>query len=218
MKTLVLDFDDLELGKPGLEMVLKVKDHYPGLKVTFFMTPAAENLLNGNIKPAQYREWVEHLKQYDWIEVCPHGFAHMGHEMKWYKNNRGNVKMVDYQVANEIIDASEHTFNDLGLPFKKIWKSPHWETSPDAYKALWDRGYVVAVDPNQDIPLGGPIYLYNWSINEEIPDVDFIKGHGHMFDPYSNLNAIQNCFPQLLSMPTDAQFKFVSEVVDGPRT
>jgi len=208
-KTFVLDFDDLQFAKPGLDMILKLKEHYPNLKVTLFMTPIPEAIINRNSKPIEYRSWANYLKQ-DWIEICPHGLQHCKGEMEYYYD-KGKKKNVTFKQANEIIDAAESTFKQLGLPFKKIWKSPYWQTSKGTYKALWDRGYIVAVDPNQDIPKGGQIYLYNWSTEKPVPYYPLIKGHGHLFGP--STNTIHKCMQNLLDIPTDAEFKFISEVI-----
>lgn len=213
-KTIVLDADDLEVGKPGLEHILKLKEHYPGLKFTLFMVPIPQAGVAGNITSAEYKKWAKFLvKNKDWLEICPHGVMHAGHEMKWEVTKSGKQRLVNYETANLYIDAAEHTFKQLNLPFAKIWKSPHWESSPDTLKALWDRGYTVAVDPNQEVPLGGPVYLYNWSFDQPIPDISFLKGHGHMHTPGANRNALERCMRNLLKMPTDAEFKFISEVL-----
>ena len=187
-QTFVMDFDDLELAKSGLDMIFKLKEHYPNFKVNLFMIPIPQAILNGNSKPDEYKEWAKYLKT-DWIEICPHGLMHFPAEMEYYETKKSKRK-VTYKQANEIIDAAEHTFKQLDLPFKKIWKSPHWQTSPETYRALWERGYTVAVDPNQDIP-EGKVYTYNWSVENPIPHFPVVKGHGHMWD--KSPNVIHKC-------------------------
>lgn len=210
-QTFVLDFHDLEIGRPGLEEVLKLKEHYPALKVTLFMVPLAQSVLNGKITPKQYQEWADFLKKQDWIELCPHGVTHQGDEMLHYRTPKGRKAEVHYEMANLYIDAAEHTFKQLGLPFKKIWASPHWLSSWDTLKALWDRGYTLAVDPNQLTPSGGPTYKWNWSIDKSIPISPLVKGHGHLYPP--SPNAIQTHLGNLLKIPTNAEFRWVSEVL-----
>lgn len=207
-KVVSLETHDLELHRAGLDEFVKLKEHLPNLKVTFFTVPIPRALTSKVATVEDYQEWADWLRNQDWIEICPHGMTHSGFEMKHLP---GKKKLVDYDTANSYIDVAEHTFQQLNLPFKKIWASPFWETSPEAYKALWDRGYTVAVDPNQEIPEGGPVYTYNWSIDKPFPaEEKVVKGHGHMYPP--SANAIQSCLENVLSIPQDYEFKFVSEL------
>lgn len=215
-KTFVLDFDDLEIGKPGLDLIFKLKEHYPKLKISLFFVPLAEMVLSRQITTKEYRAWIDELKKLDWVELLPHGVTHQQGEMMVRTTQKGKEVPLDYKNANLYLDVVEHTYKDLGLPLKKIWKSPHWLSSPATCKALWDRGYTIAVDPNQPMPVGGNVYVYNWSVEFKYQskywDYDVVKGHGHMYGKINN--AIHKCLNNLLSIPPDAEFKFVSEVVD----
>jgi len=208
-QTFICNFDDLECGLPGFEEILKLKEHYPKLKVTLFMTPIPEIFLKKQITEEKYKEWAQELKK-DWIEICPHGLTHQGQEMMFRTNNRGKVVLLDYDTAKLYIEVAEKTFKDLDLPYKKIWKSPHWSTSPEAYKALWKKGYKVACDPNQPHP--PDTYLYDWSIDRRIPLRPIVKGHGHLSG--NNENHIRRCIKNLLQIPVDAEFLFVSEAIE----
>lgn len=209
-KIVTLETHDLELHKPGLDEFIKIREHLPNMKLTFFTVPIAASLVKKIASVEDYQEWADWIKDQDWIEICPHGMTHAQAEMLYLPTRK--EKLVDYKTACDYIEAAEHTFNQLGLPFKKIWASPFWQTSPEAYKALWDKGYTVAVDPNQEIPEGGPVYTYNWSIDTPFPThLDVVKGHGHMYPP--SKNAIQRCMENVLSIPPDYEFKFVSEVL-----
>ena len=102
-------------------------------------------------------------------------------------------------------------FKRMCLPFKRIWKSPYWQSSDALYKYLTKRKFTVAIDPNQPDPEVKDMktYKFNWSIEQEMPDVDIVKAHGHC---YSTQNDIRLCIPNVLrEMPTDAEFLFVSE-------
>jgi len=207
-QTFILDFDDLAFGSPGLEEVMKLKEHYPNLKVTFFTIPVPECILKREVTPAKYKEWAKVLKDMDWIEICPHGFTHQESEFLLDKSGK-KIKLLDYETAKLYIQAAEKTFNEIGLPFKKIWKSPYWETSPEAYKAIMNMNYEIACDPNQPHPDGA--YLYDWSIDKRIPLRPVVRGHGHLYG--NNENNIQKCMENLLDIPTGSEFKFVSEAI-----
>jgi len=207
-QTFILEADDLEFGKGGFEDVLKLKEHYPNLKFTFFMTPIPNILLSGQSTPDKYKEWAEHLKK-DWIEICPHGLTHQGQEFLYRLTQKNKPKLLDYKTAKIYIEAGEGTFAQLDLPYKKIWKSPHWATSPEAYDAIKDKGYEIACDPNQPHPDNA--YLYNWSYDQPISYRPVVKGHGHLHG--SSPNTIRRCIKNLLEIPTDAEFKFVSEAI-----
>jgi hypothetical protein len=207
-QTFILDADDLEYGLPGLEDVLKLKEHYPKLKFTFFMTPIPGILLANQSTPEKYKEWAKVLKQ-DWIEICPHGLTHQGQEFLYRLNRKNKPVLLDYETAKTYIKAAEKTFNELELPFKKIWKSPHWATSSEAYDAIIDAGYTIACDPNQPYPSNS--YLYNWSYDMPVSRRPVVKGHGHLHG--NNRNTIRRCISNILEIPTDSEFKFVSEAV-----
>jgi len=208
-QTFILDFDDLEFAKPGLEELIKLKEHYPKLKVTCFMTPIPEVILKEAHTPKEYQDWANELKKLDWIEICPHGITHQGPEMLMMEEN-GKMALVDKKTAKSYLEAVEHTFKQLGLKYKKIWKSPHWQTSPGAYKVLWKRGYKVACDPNEAHP--DDAYLYDWSIDTPIPLRPVVKGHGHLTP--NNSNYIRRCIRNLVKIPTDAEFLWVSEAIE----
>ena len=204
----VLDADDLEFGKGGFEDVLKLKEHYPKMKFTFFMTPIPNILLANQSSVADYKKWTDYLKQ-DWIEICPHGLTHQGQEFFYRLDQNGNPKLLDYETAKLYIQAAEKTFNELGLPFQKIWKSPHWATSPEAYDAIKDMGYKIACNPFEPHPEDA--YLYNWSYDHSISYRPVVKGHGHLNG--NSPNVIRKCIKNLLQIPEDATFKFVSEAI-----
>ena len=208
-QTFVCEADDLQFGMPGLEDVLKLKEHYPKLKFTFFMTPIPGILLEQQSTPEKYKEWAKHLKK-DWIEICPHGLTHQGQEFLYRLNNRNKPVILDYETAKIYIKAAEKTFAQLDLPFKKIWKSPHWATSPGAYDAIKDMGYTIACDPNQPYPDGA--YLYNWSYDQPVSYRPVVKGHGHLYG--NNNNTIRKCISNLMQMPADAEFLTVSEAIE----
>ncbi|MCK9370676.1 DUF2334 domain-containing protein [Candidatus Dojkabacteria bacterium] len=199
---LILDLDDFSPVRSGLECLQTIKEHFPKFKVTLF-TPAANQLLiTGKFTKDKYKEWTKIIRSFDWIEICPHGFGHLQKEMDTTKDE-----------ATKIIENCEKVFKDIDLPYKKIWKSPFWQTSKDAYEVLRDKGYTVATDPNQPDPKieGLKQYQYDWSIEKPIPKQELIKAHGHV-DTMDN--SIERCYTNILDLPTDTEFLFISEYLN----
>ena len=209
MHTIIVDVDDLSPSKPGLDMLLAVKDHLPNFKVTCFTPAMDQGIIKKQVTIEKVEEWTTLLKKYPWIEIAPHGFLHIEHEME-----------VNYADANKIIDGCEHMFDKIKLPYVKIWKSPYWQTSLDCYMALRDRGYVVAIDKNQPIPniSGLKYYVFNKSLEEPFTktEPEIVKWHGHVGGTF--YNDISWCAASLSTTPTDAKFLTISEYLElyGP--
>lgn len=204
---LVIDVDDLSPSKPGLELLMRLKQHYPALKVTCF-TPAMDQAVAQKKMPEdKLLEWAKIVSSLDWIEIAPHGFLHFEHEME-----------LTYKQTRDVIVACEEVFKKIGLPFVKIWKSPHWQTSKEAYQALRDAGYVVAVDKNQPIPQipGLKMYVYDKSLEQPLTKEDMeqevIKWHGHIGGTF--YNDISWCVDAVTTAPTDAEFLTISEYIE----
>jgi len=221
-QTLILDLDDFSLSSPNFEYLLKLKEHFPNFKVTLFTVPVDQTILAGQVDLGKYQEWSKMLNEYkDWIEIAVHGFTHAQNEM-----------MVEYDQAIKILKASENMFKEIrfkekrfffgkkwkkykiNVPYKKIFKAPRWQMSPDAYRACRDKGYIVGIDRNQATPniKDMTYYKYNWSIEEPFPkDYRIVKGHGHISGMANDLSL---CYENLLNMPTNAKFLFISEYYD----
>jgi hypothetical protein len=158
-----------------------------------------------DFKEDRYKEWAKIINSYsDWLEIGIHGFVH----------NKGEMD-VDYDKATQLIEASEKMMKRIGLNYKKLFVAPYWIYSWWALKALRDKGYTVCLDRNHAIqtPKGTKTYYYNWSLEEtELPTVDIIKGHGHMYQG-GHANALEDVYANILKqIPADANFKFISEL------
>lgn len=207
---IVVDVDDLSPSKPGLDILLQVKEHYPNFKITCFTPAMDQGVVKKQVTREKLDEWVALLKKYPWIEIAPHGFLHVKQEME-----------VDYEQAKQIIKGCEAVFENLGLPYVKVWKSPYWQTSLECYKALRDLGYVVAIDKNQPIPAvsGLKYYVFNKSLEEQFkdePQEALVKWHGHVGGVF--YNDVSWCADSLTSAPSDAKFLTISEYLQiyGP--
>jgi len=204
---IILDIDDLSPSMPNVDLILKLKEHYPKLKITAFTIPADTRTFNDSRDKEDfskvYDQWAAILKENPWIEIAPHGFFHNAGEM-----------LCDEEKAKQIILAGENLFKHYEIPFVKIFKAPKWQMSPAAYTVLRDMGYMVAIDRNNPIvPITGlKTYKYSWSFEEPFPKNEkIVKGHGHMVGME---NAIDFSFTNLLNMPDDAEFLTVSEYME----
>lgn len=218
----VLDLDDFSVTSPNFEYILKLKEHYPNLKITLFTIPLDKFILSGKIKMDTYMRWAEMIHAYsDWLEIAVHGFTHDKPEM-----------VVPYKQAKDTLKAAERMFSKIkffekrrfwgnkwkkyypNIPYKKIFKAAGWMMSDDAYKAARDMGYVVGVDRNQPTPQidGLETYKFNWSIDEPFPkEYPIMKAHGHMYATPAVQNDILTCFENLLTIPSDVEFLTISE-------
>ncbi len=207
-KTYSIDIHDFGLLLPGLDDLLRIKQHYDNFKITCFTIPlpkeffAPENQKHFNKE--KYEKWAKIINSYDWIEIAMHGFSHTYNEF--------NCK---YQQAELSLKAAENLWDEVGLKYKKLFCAPYWQYSYDALHALKDRGYTVALDRNYPIgiPEGTKTYIYNWDISEPLSkEINEITGHGHAYHTDGSKNAIGDCYNNIInSIPAGANFKFVSE-------
>lgn len=203
---IVLEVDDLAPSKPGLELLFQLKEHYPQLQVTCFTPALDEKVANNQMPEKQLLKWAEILRNNPWIEIAPHGLVHVNHEME-----------CSYDEAKNIIQACEDAFNKINVPFVKIWRSPYWQTSIEAYEALRDSGYVVCVDKNQPLPNipGLEMFIFNKSLEQPFTEADMsaevIKWHGHIGGKF--YNDISWSINAITTAPEDAEFLKVSEYI-----
>lgn len=202
--TIIFDVDDFSPVRPGLLDLFKIKEHYPNFKVTCFTPALGEDMLNGKIEEKQFFRWIEFIKKYDWIEICPHGLAHLKGEME-----------CSHKEALNIINSVEEAFEKYKIPYKKIWKSPYWKTSLEAYVALKEKGYVVAIDKNAPKPLVSELSIYQFNKCMSTPfdkiEKEIVKYHGHVAGRF--YNDISLSMENIMTMPIDATFLTISEYI-----
>lgn len=199
-QTFIIDLDDFSSLKPGELQLTKMKSHFPDFKVTLFTTPFDAKYVLNHAPIEKLYDWgklVEANK--DWMEIAVHGFAH----------ERGECMVKSHKEAETLIRASENVFKKIGVPFVKIFKAPHWEMNQTFEEVLNDMGYVKAIDRNSPVVHTNiPTYTWSWSIETPLPEFHTVKGHGHVI---GTNNGIDKELPNLLKIPTDAEFKFISE-------
>jgi|TARA_Y100000296_G_C5174026_1_gene258967 hypothetical protein len=202
-QTFICDFDDLNATTPGTELLFKLKEHYPNFKCTCFTPGFHAALMTKKVTIEKFKEWGKLIKNNPWIEVAPHGFAHLRRE--WLIN--------DKEILRTMLKATENCLEKvLGLDFIKVFKFPFWEGSKEAEEVLLENGYTLAIDRNNPVTHTDiPTYIWSWSIEQPIPKYHTIKAHGHI---WLTNNGLDIAYPNLLKMPTDAKFKTIGEYLN----
>ena len=206
---IAFDLHDFSPVNHRLDLLKKIKEHYPNFKVTLFMPPF--DTTSGKMASLMnHPDFVNVLSENaDWIEIGVHGFTH----------KFGELDKMPADVVNKLLLATENMIakiedeKGIKINFTKGFCAPHWKRTIEVDKALRSRGYWVALNRDGDTnPLNLPFYTYNWSINDVIPDAPIVRGHGHIQDTCGN--GLMESYDSVLQMPTDAEFVFASEVLE----
>ena len=209
MKTICLDLDDFSVLNNRMDLLLRLKESYPKLKVSLFTIPfeiAREGSVEGRLVRDEALAMIK--KQLDWIEIIPHGLTHMPREFK--RCDYGTMK-------NYVIPSIDEAFKKDGLPYVKGFKAPQWLWNKEVVRALDEKGWWGAIDKNPDpktwVTPTKKFYVFNHGIDEWFSEsnLPLLKLHGHITGGLHN--SIDLCFTNLFRMPTDAEFKFASELV-----
>lgn len=203
MTKICLDFDDFSVLRNQMDLLLELKSHYPGLKVSMFTIPYDYEVEQSQLnlqRPKQLQLIKDNL---EWIQIIPHGLMHIPREFE--KADKETTKMA--------LRAIEEAFSKDGLPFVKGFKAPYWLWNKDVVEVLDSEGWWGAVDPRQDMQKTKKFYTYSHSISEVIPkDKEVLKLHGHISPPSEN--NIEECFLNLMKMPHDATFVFATDLLE----
>jgi hypothetical protein len=197
----VLGLDDFSPVNSRLDLLFKLKDRFPGFKVSMFTVPVdiktdwGISLIRG--------ELLEKIKEnLNWIQIIPHGLTHEGSEMK-----RCDYRTFKYEIMPRIKQA----FDKDKLPFVKGFKAPHWRWTEGVVKALDEEGWFGAIDRRQQEMLS-PKKFYKYShCLDELFSGDILKLHGHI---YGTSNDLGKCFNSLISLPLDTEWNFVTDFLE----
>ena len=207
MKTIVLDFDDFSVLNNRLDLLLRLKESYPELKVSFFTIPydyVYENDISARLmRENTLKEVKKHL---DWMEFIPHGLTHFPREFEQTTYDT---------MKNYVFKAIDECFERDGLPYIKGFKAPQWLWNEQVVKALDEEGWWGAIDLFDKTGLKTNKY-YQYTHTIDMPfwesTYDTLKLHGHI--TLESKNNIERCFHMLFKMPEDAEFKFASEMLE----
>jgi len=206
-QTVCLNFDDFSPVNNNLFFLRKLKQNYPKLKVSLFIIPATTQ--TGSIETlTKHLDFCDELrKESDWIELLPHGWHHPDRRQgppefmdMSYFDTKNYIKMVDVM------------FKEVNLPYKKIFKAPQYAISRAAKDCFRDNGWVLAVDGEGELwPEDMKIVTWNWNISAPFQLRKTVISYGHIQDIG---NGMIEYWHHLLQIPSDVNFKFLSEVVD----
>jgi predicted deacetylase len=207
-KKIVLDFDDWSIINNKFDLLLKLKEHYPKLKVSLFTIPchAAWEFSTSHIFRDEALKQIK--KNLDWIQIIPHGLSHVDREFE--KADKTSVRLT--------LKAIEEIFSKDEIPYVKGFKAPQWLWNQDVVDVLDKEGWFGAIDRNQPQMLSTKkFYRYNFQIYEPfyISDLDVWKLHGHI-NP-ETANDIEKCFLNLMKMPPDAEFYYVTDFLEDKK-
>ncbi len=202
---ITLDTHDLSFENNNFFFIEKIREHYPNFKLSAFFIPIDSQHF-ARLDDEQRREAKAMIRiavAEGWLELIPHGLIH----------RFGEFQDASYKDMEMTLKAYEEYFKDFDVPYVKGFCAPNWLISPDAIKCLDDNGWWLAVDSNQPKALKAKQnYLYNWSIENPFPkDKEVVYGHSHISLP--SMNNIPNCIVNLMKIPPDAQWKFVSDIM-----
>ena len=206
MTTISLDFHDGSVLRTNYTLLKQLKEHYPDLKVSLFHIPfdyQLEVTAGGRMHREEMLETLQGML--DWVELIPHGLTHIPREFE--KCDRWTMKMT--------LQAIDEAMQRDNLPYVKGFCAPFWLWNQEVIDVLDENGWWGAIDRNQpDMLKTKAHYIYSHSLEEPFfhSNSPVWKLHGHMTGP--SINALDNCFLSLMKMPHDAQFKFVSEMVE----
>lgn len=181
---ILLDFDDLYSEYPYdcLNSIDYLVKEIPNIKILLFTIP---NLNNKKI--TNKNNFIERVKNHikaGNIKIGVHGNTHEVLEFK----------ELDYNVAYNKIQESHNIFNDLEIPFVKVFKGPYWGINKNTIEALKDLGYKDIFNHEdysflENIKDINFIY-YNWNLKDDLDlskiNSDFIIAHGHTHNVCDN--------------------------------
>lgn len=203
MKKVVLAFDDFSVVNNRLDLLLKLKEHFPNFKVSLFTVPIDEKQDWGPylIREESLKKIKENL---DWIQIIPHGLKHAGREM-WHYNYA--------RFVTEGIPLIEESFKKDGLPYEKGFCAPHHAWSDDVIRALDDRGWWGLIKPNSKMHMTKRFYIYDYTIDQPFweDEREVLKLHGHI---YGTKNDLGLCFENILKLDKNTEFCYVTDFIE----
>ncbi len=194
---MTLDLHDFSIVNNRLDLLKALKDYFDDFRVSLFTVPVDESRDWGAYQSR--KELVKEIREIEWIQLIPHGYMHLGSEMR----------NADYRFFKEItLPGIKEAFERDGLKYEKGFCAPHWRWSDGVVKALDEEGWWGAVDPRQPGMLKTKrYYVYDNAIDDIKSGT---KLHGHV---YGTRNDLGLCMKNLLKLPKDTKWEFITDYI-----
>jgi hypothetical protein len=186
-----IELDDFGKDNHRLDLLMKLKEHFPNFKVTMFAIPAQCP-----------DDWVAKLP--DWIELAFHGDTHAYRECEKWTHQ----------------EAFSFHFKYANKPrFVNIFRPPYWLLSDQAHEYL-NMYFFLCLHPD-DKRANNYTYNWNLKddyvdASFANSDADVLCGHGHVQNVCGN--GLEESFNRIMQLPKDTDFYFVSEVINLTRS
>lgn len=201
-----LNFDDFSPVNNNLFFLRKLKENYPNLKVSLFTIP--ESGQSGNIESfLAHPDLCDELREMDWLQFYPHGWTHPDRK----SGRPPEFSSMTYVDTKNYIREIDNFFNEIKLPYQKVFKAPQMNMTEAAKDCFRDEGWTIMIDGEGSwFPTDIKTVYHNWNINGDFPILrKKVISYGHIQDIG---NGLVECWDKLLQMPTNAEFKFISQL------
>lgn len=206
MTKVSLDIDDGSVIYMNWDKIERLKERYPAMKLSVFFVPFDYENEKQLVRIVRDQS-LKKLREYaDWIQLIPHGLAHLPNE---FMN-------CDKDTMEMVLKAIGEAMGRDKLPYEKGFKAPQWLYNQDVVDVLDKNDWWIAVDRNDPRALKTKrFFRYSQSIDEPFwkSTDETWKLHGHMGLPMKN--NIDDCFLNLLKIPLDSQWHFVTDFLEG---
>ena len=202
-----LDLHDWSFVHSRMHVLRKLKNYFPDFKVSLFTVPIDEKqdwgaytIIGNRIKFFNEGDYAE------WIQIVPHGLYHTRLEM-----HKSSYEM----FKNSQLPAIEGAFEASKISYEKGFCAPHWRWSEGVVKVLDEEGWWGAIDRDMVMPCPKKFYQYNFLLNEPFWRAEGdLKLHGHV---YGTRNDVGLCFENLLKLPRDTKWGFVTDFLEDKK-
>lgn len=199
-----LDLHDFSVVNNRLDLLLKLKEHFPSLKVSLFTVPYDH--LEDWGPSLLCEDFLEQIKDHlNWLQFVPHGIYHQ---------HKSEIAVCDeLTFKDEILPLIQEGFTRKGLPYVKGFCAPHYYWNDKVVKVLDEAGWWGAIPRDKIISTPKRFYKFTHLLNEPFwqSTLPVLKLHGHVYGTKSDLG---KCFDNLLKLPTDTEWHFVTDFIE----
>lgn len=211
MKKLILEFDDFHPSKDVncLDVVIDLISRYKKRNIILNMfVPAHYNGIPMSSDPG----WCSSVRNYILSGNLCLGVHGRFHTQEEFKN-------LNYSDSYTSLTEVENEFKRCNLPFKKIFRGPHWGIGPASIGALIAKRYTHLYSHtsyqqfNDSYSHEIEIVYYNWNLKDRFGVFEnswsnFIVAHGHTANVCGN--GIEESYNRIVEALDNNEFDFYS--------